>query len=450
MDFSQAQQLALAAADRLKPLMTQVGDTIWHYAEVGPLEARSARYLTQLLEENGFSVTRGTGGFPTGFIAQYGSGHGPVLALLCEYDALPALSCLEAGGNGHGCGHNLFSAAAVGCALTLREAMAQSGIEGTLRVYGTPSEENYGAKAYYVSQGLLDDVDCSVGFHAHDSNRVNFDAASATILMDYTFHGRSAHAGDCPWEGRSALDAAEIMNVACNYLREHVTPDVRIQYVYTQGGGAYNVVPDLAATRYCVRAAQVPTANEVARRVEDCARGAALAAGCTYESRCLDRTYNTVLIREYAQLAQKWLEAVGAPAFSPEEQKAALAFGNGSGLDTEIHPLPPVEGYVGGATDEGDVSWVVPHVSIYVANIAQGTALHTLDATRQMNMPAAYTAVVAQVKATACMLLDLLEHPQKVEELKAAHSRKMGGLAYPKDSHRRPDPAIFSGMPQLD
>lgn len=449
MEFSCAQRLALEKAAELGPLMAQIGDAIWHYAEVGPLEARSARYLTGLLEENGFAVTRGTGGFPTGFIAQYQNGQGPTAALLCEYDALPALSCLHEGENGHGCGHNLFSAASVGCALVLKAVMEQCGVKGTLRVYGTPGEENFGAKAYYVSQGLFDDVDCSVGFHAHDRNRVNYDVSAGTLLQDFIFHGRSAHAGDCPWEGRSALDAVEIMNVACNYLREHVTPDVRIQYSVSCPS-AYNVVPETASSRYCIRAASVPTIDAVSRRVEDCARGAALASGCTYEVRYLDRTYNTVLLREYAELAQSWLEAVGPPAFSPEELEASKAFGSGGGLHTAVSPLPAAEGYLGGATDEGDVSWVVPHVSIYVSNMARGTVLHTLDATRQFNMPAAYTAMAAQVKATACMLLDILEHPQKAEELKAAHARKMGDLRYPKNPGYRPDPAIFAGMPALD
>ena len=446
MEFSPAQRLALARTDDLKPLMAKVGDTIWHYAEVGPLEARSARYLTDLLEKEGFSVTRGTGGFPTGFIAEYRRGTGPVAALLCEYDALPALSCTAEGGNGHGCGHNLFSAAAIGCALAVKAAMEQTGIKGTLRVYGTPGEENFASKAYYVNQGLFDDVDFSVGFHAHDRNRVNYDVSAGTLIQDFIFHGRSAHAGECPWEGRSALDAAEIMNVACNYLREHVTPDVRIQYAVSSPA-AYNVVPDLASCRYCIRAASAATMEEVNRRVTDCANGAALASGCTCEIRYLDRTYNTVLLREYAQLAQSWLEAVGPPAFSREELEASRAFGDGSGLDTHITPLPSSEGYLGGATDEGDVSWVVPHVSIYVANMARGTVLHTLDATRQANMPAAYTAMAAQVKATSCMLLDLLEHPEKAAALKAAHARKMGGLHYPKDPGYRPDPSIFAGMP---
>lgn len=432
-ELSAAQQTALREAAGLRPTIEAVGGFLWQTAEVGLQEYHSAAYLTELYRNYGFAVTMGVGGFPTGFVAEYKNGAGPVVALLCEYDALPALSTVVPGANGHGCGHNLFGAAATGCALLLRQVMEQHGVSGTLRVYGTPGEENYASKAYYVNQGLLDDVDCSVGFHPHDENKINYDVSAATIIKNYTFHGKPAHAGNCPWLGNSALDAVEIMNVACNFMREHVRPDARIQYIINKGGAAPNIVPELAGSQYMVRAADVPYLDELAARVDNCAHAAALATGCTVEIEFLDKTYNTVLLREYAELAQSYLELVGAPAFSSDELSAAKAFGNGTGLHTAITPLPGYEGYQGGATDEGDVSWVVPHVSIYTANVAQQTVGHSLPNTQQMNMPAAYTAVVTQVQATAAMLLELLESPAKMDALRAAHTAKMNGLRYPKN-----------------
>ncbi|MEG2074180.1 MAG: amidohydrolase [Angelakisella sp.] len=433
ISLTPAQQQAAETVEDYRGLMQEVGDTLWGFAETGLCEYRSAAYLMELYRKNGFNVTGGLAGFPTGFMAEYKSGSGPVVALLCEYDALGGLSTAREGENGHGCGHNLFGAAATATAMLLKTMLQNYGIRGTVRVYGTPGEENYASKAYYVKHGLFDDVSCSVGFHAHDRNEVNFTASSGTIITNYIFRGKPAHAGNCPWEGVSALDAVEIMNVACNYLREHLRPEARVHYIITNGGAVTNVVPDLASSQYSVRAATVQYMDEIARKVDKCADAAALATGCTVEKQFIDKTYNTILLREYAELAQSYLELVGAPDFTEDERETAKKFGDGTGLDMTVAPLPACESSYGGASDEGDVSWVVPHVSIYVANVARGTGGHTLDFTRQVNMSAAYTAMVKQVKATALMLLHIFQSPEEAAALKAAHKLKLNGLKYPKN-----------------
>lgn len=442
ISLTAAQQQAIADTEQYKSLMQEVGNTLWGFAEVGLQEYHSAAYLMELYRENGFVVTGGLAGFPTGFMAEYKNGEGAVVALLCEYDALGALSTAQKGANGHGCGHNLFGAAATGTALLLQSVMKQHNLHGTLRVYGTPGEENYASKAYYVNHGLFDDVSCSVGFHAHDRNRVNYTVWSGSLITNYTFHGKPAHAGNNPWDGVSALDAVEIMNVACNYLREHLRPEARVHYIITHGGDVTNVVPELAASQYSVRATSVPYMEEIAAKVDRCADAAALATGCTVEKQFVDKTYNTVLLREYAELAQGYLELVGPPAFTNDQLQAAKAFGDGSGLHTGITPLPSEVNYRGGASDEGDVSWVVPHLSIYAANLAQNTSGHTLEYTCQANMPAAYTAMLTQVQATAAMLVGLLQSPQQVAMLQAAHKAKMGTLAYPKNPNYTLPPAF--------
>ena len=440
------QKEAMAAAPSLRPLMEEVGKAVWEFAEVGLTEYRSAGFVAEVLRREGFAVTTGLCGFPTGFEAVYRNGEGPSIALLCEYDALPALSTVEPGASGHGCGHNLFSAAAVSTGVLVRRMMEKHGIPGTLRIYGTPGEENYASKAYYAKNGLFDRDGCSLGFHAHDCNEVSYKVSAGTLIRNFTFRGKPAHAGNCPWKGSSALDALEIFHVMLNYLREHVTPDVRIQYIITKGGDAPNVVPELARSQEVVRAASVPVMLEVGERQETCAKAAAMATGTTVEVEYVDMTYNTVLLREYAQLAQDCLEAAGAPEFSPEELEYGKQFGDHSGLDTGIAPLPPYEGYQGGATDEGDVSWNIPHTSIYVANLARNTAGHTLEFTRQANSSAAYTAMVAQVKAASALVLELLEHPEKVAALKEAHKKKMAGLTYPHDG-AKPDRRAFGNTP---
>ncbi|MEG0754590.1 MAG: amidohydrolase, partial [Angelakisella sp.] len=275
ISLTAAQQQAIAKAKDYKALMQEVGGALWGFAEIGLQEYRSAAYLMELYRENGFVVKGGLAGFPTGFTAEFTQGEGgAVIALLCEYDALGALSTVQKGGNGHGCGHNLFGAAATATAMLMKSVMEEQGVSGTIRVYGTPGEENYAGKAYFVNHGLFDDVSCSVGFHAHDRNKVNYTVSSGTLITNYIFHGKPAHAGNCPWEGVSALDAVEIMNVACNYLREHLRPEARVHYIITHGGDVTNVVPELASSQYSVRAASVPYMEEIAQKVDRCADAA--------------------------------------------------------------------------------------------------------------------------------------------------------------------------------
>lgn len=431
--LSTAQKTALETAEKYREIAVEVGNTIWNFAETGLHEYHSAAYLIEFYKNHGFEVESGLAGFPTGFRATFSTGEGVNVGLICEYDALPQMSCEKIGENGHGCGHSLFSASSTAIAMLLHDVMTSCGIKGTITVFGTPAEECYGAKAYFAKCGYFDNLDCSVGLHAHDENLVEFSVLAGTIVKRYTFHGKPAHAGNCPWLGISALDAVEIMNVAVNYMREHVRPDARIQYVITQGGGAANVVPDLAQSEYMFRAADVPYLDEMEQRIDNCAKGAALATGCTVDIEFLDKTYNTVLIREFAELAQQYLELVGIPQYTEQEKADAMRFGNGTGFSNAILPLSPVEGYRGGASDEGDLSWVVPHVSIHVANMALGTAPHTLGYTEQANMSAAYTALATQAKAVALLLLDIMEHPEKAKMLKAAHKKKLGGNTYPKD-----------------
>ena len=444
------QREAVDRVPQYRPLMERVGRTLWQNPELGPNEYHSAAFLIGLLEEQGFAVRRGVCGFPTGFIAEYtqgGSGEKvPVLGLLCEYDALPGMSCLRRGENGHGCGHNLFAASAVATACLLRDTAAEHHIPCTIRVYGTPAEEIYASKGYYAKNGLFDDVDLSVAFHPTDRTEVKYHTSASTNYIRYTFHGTAAHAGNAPWLGCSALDAVEIMNVAVNYLREHVRPDARMHYVIKKGGEAPNIVPDLAVSDYYLRAADMPYLEEVTRRVNTIAQAAAMATGCTVEYQRRDQLYNLVLVREYCQIAQDYLEEVGPPAFSGDELEAAKAYGGGQGLFTGIGPLPDLEGYEGGSTDEGDVSWVVPHNTISVANVAQGTGGHTPDFTAQMDAPWAYTAAETQVKATAAMLLGLVRQPEELARLKEAHARKMGDNQYPKTGEK-PPLFIFENLP---
>ncbi len=237
--------------------ITGLSDAIWELAELPMEEYQSARLLADALEKNGFHVERGVAGMPTAFIATYGSGK-PELGFLAEYDALPGLSQkavphrepLVEGGNGHGCGHNLLGAGSSAAAMAVKCLMERHNLEGTIKLFGCPNEENDIGKVFMAKEGLFDSLSAAVDWHPGSVTAVSLEGSHAIHNFTVTFRGQAAHAGGSPWSGRSALDGIEVMNMAVNLLREHVLPTVRIHYAITEGGNVPNVVPDRAVAWY--------------------------------------------------------------------------------------------------------------------------------------------------------------------------------------------------------
>ena len=254
--------------------LIQAAEFIFQHPETAYEEILSSRRLADLLEENGFSVSWETAGISTAFTAVWGDGE-PVIGFLAEYDALA--------GVGHACGHNLLGTAVCGAACALKEYMAAADVPGTVRVYGCPAEEIMSGKIVMDKAGVFDDLSAAVTWHPFDRNRVSNDIWQAQDIKNYTFHGISAHASKAPEEGRSALDAAELMNIGVNYLREHVPGDVRMHYAYLDNHIPANVVPDTAKTNYFIRSSKRSRTEDASRRVDDCARGAALMTGTTVD-----------------------------------------------------------------------------------------------------------------------------------------------------------------------
>ncbi len=240
----------------------QISDSIWQYAELGLQEFRSSKLLADTLEEAGFTVERNLAGMPTCFVATYGSGK-PVIGLLGEFDALPMLSQkgrvpkkdpVVEGAPGHGCGHNAMCTAAAAAAIAVKEAMIAHGIKGTIKVFGSPAEEIVASRPYMIRAGLFEGVDAVIDNHSSSGFGTGYGVdGNALFSTIFTFKGKTAHAAGAPWVGRSALDAVEIMDVATNYLREHLPLSQRLHYVILEGGEAPNVVPDKASVWYYVR-----------------------------------------------------------------------------------------------------------------------------------------------------------------------------------------------------
>jgi aminobenzoyl-glutamate utilization protein B len=287
-------ETALKWVDKKYSYLAKLNDKIWSFAEVGLQEHKSAKLLAAELEKAGFSVEIGVAGMPTAFYASWGSGR-PKIGFLAEYDALPHLSQkvsadrdpVKVDAPGHGCGHNTYGVAVLGAVLALQAEMKKDSLPGTIVFYGCPAEETGVGKVFMARAGVFDDLDCSLTWHPGAVNTITMSSSNAVDSVKWTFYGRSAHAAGNPDQGRSALDAVELMNVGVNYLREHVVQDARIHYVTTKGGGEPNVVPAEAQVWYYIRAPRRQDVDDLHARITKIAQGAALMTETTYKEELL-------------------------------------------------------------------------------------------------------------------------------------------------------------------
>ncbi len=430
----------LAGIDARAAHYGEVARQIWSFAEVGYQETKSSALLQSELGTAGFRVTKGIAGMPTAFTAEFGHGK-PVIAIIGEFDALPGLSqdtipeqrALVIGGAGHGCGHHLFGTAAAASAIAVKEWMSANKIVGTLRFYGTPAEEGGSGKVYMVRDGLFDDVDVAVTWHPGDRNEVTGTSSLANISGKFRFKGVSAHAAAAPEQGRSALDAVEIMDVMTNFLREHIPQESRIHYVITNGGKAPNVVPDVAEVYYTVRHPQMKVVDDIWSRVVNAAKGAALGTGTTYELSLISSVHSLLINETLAKVQQRALERVGGFAYTAEEKAWAervqqTLYNSAVPLATtaKVFPLDLVSPVGGGSTDVGDVSWRVPTVQLTAATWVPGTPAHSWQAVAAGGMSIGSKGMVVAAKTMALTAAELFTSPATITAAAAEFSRQRG------------------------
>ncbi|MBM3419949.1 MAG: amidohydrolase [Bacteroidetes bacterium] len=420
-----------------KEVVTKFGiisDSIWSFAELGMQEFRSAELLASTLEAEGFKVERGAAGMPTCFVATWGSGK-PVIGILGEFDALPMLSQkagvpyqdpIVAGAPGHGCGHNMMGAAGIAAAIAVKRSMQENKIKGTIVFYGSPAEETIISRPYMVRAGLFRDVDAVIDNHASSGFSTSYGVGgNAVISVLFTFRGRTAHSAGAPWSARSALDAVEIMNVATNYLREHLHYTQRMHYVITEGGEAPNVVPDKATVWYYVRNTDARL-EDMYNRVVDCARGAALATGTELaEIRVLTGVHQRHANKGMAVLLQKNMELVGMPEWSEEENAFAKALqkelgARQSGYPTAVGQLRTPSGVEvgGGSSDVGDVTLIAPTATLNFPGGVPGAIGHHWSAVAGFYGTATWKGLNAGAKVMAAAAIDLLTKPEVLAEVR--------------------------------
>ena len=377
-----------------------ISDHLFHHPEISGEEYESANYLAQMMESFDFTVT-----FPypdikeidTAFIAEFGTGEGPTIAFLAEYDALPGYQTPS--GNGHACGHNWIASTMCGSAIVLSKL--QDHFEGKILLIGTPAEETYGGKINMLKEGAFEGVD--IIFQAHLANETVLDSA-ALAMTDYEFEfiGKAAHAASYPENGINALDAVQLTFMGINALRQHVRQDVRIHGIVKEGGTATNITPDRGVCHVTVRAQDREYLKHVSSRVIECGKGAALMTGTEFTYRQLGNSFDDLInVPSLMELTKKNLMAVGITNFT--SQKDA--------------PTP-------GSTDIGNVSYLCPTFYIEVDLEAdEPLFVHEEEALNYVNSHYAYNKMSQVIRALSSSALELFLEPKRVETIKEEHKK---------------------------
>lgn len=461
--MTKEKQSAISAIDAKAEAITQVADAIWEYAELSLQEEKSAALYCKTLEDEGFQVERGICNIPTAFSASFGSGR-PVIGILAEYDALSGLSQkggsltreeAEAGGCGHGCGHNLLGAGAFAAALGVKAYLAETKQSGTVVLYGCPGEEGGAAKAFMARDELWRGLDAALTWHPEDRNEVATGSSNACIQVQYRFEGVASHAAGSPERGRSALDAVELMNIGVQFLREHMSDKARIHYAITDAGGrSPNVVQPRATVLYMVRSNHVSEAVALQKRVDRIAEGAALMTDTTYQRKFIDGLADTISNHTLEKLLHENYEELGVPSHTAEEHAFADALAktyeggdavpgigseydpgyaegvkalrekNGHAMNDFLLPLFQGEAFRPGSTDVGDVSWQCPTAQIHVAAWPNGCPGHSWQNVSCDRTGIGHKAAVHAGKVLCAAAIDLLNDPAVLEAAKAEFRRR--------------------------
>lgn len=410
-------------------------DKVFSFAELGFQEFESSKYLTGILEENGFEIENSISGIPTAWTAKWSNGEGPVIALGSDVDCIPKASQypgvayhkpMVEGAPGHGEGHNSGLPLNISAVLAVKQLMERENIGGTLLMWPGIAEELLGSKAWYVRDGLFDKIDMCIFTHVSSNLGVSYGPTRGTglISVEYMFAGEAAHSAGAPWRGRSALDAAELMNIGWNYKREHLHPLKRSHSIFTDAGDQPNVVPSKAAIWFYFRDIKYKGIMEMYAEANDMAKGAALMTGTKMTSRILGAAWPRHFNKVIAETMYENIKKVGLPTWSAEDQALAKAVQTEvnsdkiEGLATELMKLglPVTDPVSGGSDDIGDISWKIPTVTMRFPSNIPGLQGHHWSNAIAMATPIAHKGVTAGAKAEAMTILDFLLKPQLLKD----------------------------------
>ncbi|HEY3065860.1 MAG TPA: M20 family metallopeptidase [Methylomirabilota bacterium] len=376
-----------AAVDRLGDELEQISHRIHDNPELAYQEVQAAAWLTDFLEKHGARVERGVGGVPTAFRATIaGTGSGPTIAIMAEYDALPGI--------GHACGHNVIATAGAGAGAALAVELGTLPFAGQIQVIGTPAEEGGVGKVRLLDAGVFSGVDAAMMIHGR-CGTLRWRPSLGIVKVKVDFHGTAAHASSWPWRGVNALNAVIQLFVSLDLMRQQLRPDARVHGVITRGGAQANIIPEHTSAEFYLRALDREYCEELLRRFQACAEGAATATGCR-------------------------VSVTPDPVFhEPLKPNRAMADLFGQNLELIGFPEDPDDGEAGyGSTDCGNVSQVLPTIHPYIRISPDGVPGHSREFAKAARSPLARAGMVAGAKALALTALDLLGSPEALQRAK--------------------------------
>ena len=438
-NVSNMKKMAVEKVEEQAKLIQEMVDMIYSFGELGFQEIETSRYLIEILEENGFKVTKGISGIPTAWMAEWGKGK-PVIALGSDIDGIPKASQMPGvayhkpmveGAPGHGEGHNSGQAVIVAAAIAMKELMKDNKLKGTLKIWPGVAEEQLGSKAYFTRDGYFDDVDACIFTHVSSNLAVSHGQAGGNglISVEYTFKGRTAHSAGSPWRGKSALDAVELMNIGWNFRREHLRPPNRIHYVITDGGDQPNVVPRNASVWYFLRELDYEHIMQLFDYSNQIAQGAAMMSDTELLStRIIGSAWPRHFNEPIAKAMYENIKVVGLPVWDKKDQTLAKAVqkeaGNKEqkGLPTKLAdlrgPVSMSNNWGGGSDDIGDISWAVPTVTLRFPSTIPGLPGHNWLNGISMATPIAHKGAVAGAKTVAMTLVDIFTDKSLMKDAK--------------------------------
>jgi aminobenzoyl-glutamate utilization protein B len=426
---------AAATVESMAKLAQEMVDSVFSFGELGFQEIETSRYLTGILEKNGFTVRRGLSDIPTAWVATWGSGK-PVIALGSDIDGIPQASQkpgvayhdpIIEGAPGHGEGHNSGVPLNILAAIAVKKIMERDRLPGTLMLWPGVAEELVASKAWFIRDGLFKDVDICLFTHVGNNMSVSWGGGSGNglISVEYNFVGETAHSAGNPWRGRSALDAVELMTHAWNLKREHLRIQQRSHYIITNGGDQPNVVPRTASVWFYFRETEYPRIKEMWEVADKMAEGAAMMTGTKWSSRILGTAWPQHMNKPIAETTYANIQKVGLPQWSEADQTLAKALqkelGNPeqNGLAVELSkledPIKDEDKRGGGSDDIGDISWNLPTVTLRFPSNVPGLPGHNWSSAIAMATPIAHKGVVAGAKVQAMTVLDILTKPELVK-----------------------------------
>lgn len=441
-----------------------LSDQVWEAAEVANQEFISSNLQAEYLARQGFDITWDIGGLNTAFMAEWGKGK-PIIGFVGEYDALGGLSQkaqtreepIVPGDAGHGCGHNLLGVGCLASAVAIKEWLQANKIKGTVRYYGCPAEEAGDGKVYMARAGAFDDLTLAFNYHPSALNMPTKGSSIAVFDVLFRFHGRSSHAGGAPHLGRSGLDAVELLNIGVNYLREHVTSNVRIHYVTTKGGDAPNIVPALAEVWYFIRAPKLKELYEVYERVKKIALGAALMTETEAEIIFQGGSSDVLSNHRLADLQYDNMKLIGPTPFDKEDLRQAKEILAGypeaiqtaditTGMPAAMLPtlkkyekhvliadnLPAGDsGHIStGSTDVGDLSQVAPVSMLDTACWPVRALGHSWGIVAASRLPMGHKGMLHAAKIMALSAMDCYSDPVLVKEIRKEFAEQIKASPY--------------------